>query len=73
MTTNYRYPIRIELYLKKEGEWALAQTIEVYNKASLYNKFEYFKTMYALTKKDYRIYIIVPSKVNTYAEKGKER
>jgi hypothetical protein len=63
------FPLKIQLEcVSPSGEWELMLTYHVNSPQMLYKKIEEIKSMYVL-KREYRIFLIVNSKVNTYLEK----
>ena len=64
------YPARLELEILREEGWVVEISIVVNNDISLFNKYQYIKSMYPCKNKAYQIVIIANSKVNG---KNKER
>lgn len=59
------FPCVLELHLlNKDGDYVLATNYNVLNSYSLNKLRESLKKKYALKNKDYRMYIITPSKAN---------
>jgi hypothetical protein len=65
------FPIVIELEIKVEGEWIIFQSFICKNIYSLRARMMQLKSLYVLTDKDYRIILILQSKVNTFNDKIK--
>jgi len=64
------YPARLELeILRKEG-WVVEISIVVKNDISLFNKFQYIKSIYPCNNKKYQIVLIANSKVNGKNKEG---
>jgi hypothetical protein len=61
--------LRIELELLNAfGEWVIIETYHANSSKMLYKKIEEIKSMYVL-QKDFRIFLVCNSKVNTYLVK----
>jgi hypothetical protein len=58
------YPARLELEILREQGWVVEISIVVNNDISLFNKYQYIKSMYPCNNKTYQIVIIANSKVN---------
>jgi hypothetical protein len=58
------YPARLELEILREVGWVVEISIVVNNDISLFNKYQYIKSMYPCNNKTYQIVIIANSKVN---------
>lgn len=58
------YPARLELEILREVGWVVEISIVVNNDISLFNKYQYIKSMYPCNNKTYQIFIIANSKVN---------
>jgi hypothetical protein len=58
------YPARLELEILREHGWVVEISIVVNNDISLFNKYQYIKSMYPCNNKTYQIVIIANSKVN---------
>jgi hypothetical protein len=58
------YPARLELEILREIGWVVEISIVVNNDISLFNKYQYIKSMYPCNNKTYQIVIIANSKVN---------
>ena len=58
------YPARIELEILREFGWVSEISFVVNNDISLFNKYQYIKSMYPCNNKTYQIVIIANSKVN---------
>jgi hypothetical protein len=66
------YPARLELEILRENGWVVEISIVVNNDISLFNKYQYIKSMYPCNNKSYQIFIVANSKVNG-KPKNKER
>ena len=63
------FPLRFEIEILNDiGNWEVALSYKITNLEMLYSKFEDIKTLYVL-KKEYKIFLYVNSKANTYSEK----
>ena len=58
------YPARLELEILREHGWVVEISIVVNNDISLFNKYQYIKSIYPCNNKTYQIVIIANSKVN---------
>jgi hypothetical protein len=58
------YPARLELEILREQGWVLEVSYLVNNDISLFNKYQYIKSMYPCKNKSYQIVLIANSKVN---------
>lgn len=62
---TYNLPITIELEIPDGyGNWAVTNTKRCYTQNQVLTFIGRWKSLYALNNKDYRIYIITPSKAN---------
>jgi hypothetical protein len=61
---NSAFPIVIELEIKAESEWIIVQSFICKNMYSLSSKMMQLKSLYVLNDKDYRIMLVLQSKVN---------
>ena len=58
------YPARLELEILREHGCVVEISIVVNNDISLFNKYQYIKSIYPCNNKTYQIVIIANSKVN---------
>ena len=64
--TKYRYPLRLqlEMFNRDIRDWELINSFEIKNKSNLTDKIIFLRTYYKLEGKNYRIVLIINSKMN---------
>jgi hypothetical protein len=61
---NYPLTLQLEMYDSINKEWELVNSFLISNKYVLINKMVFLRTYYKLEGKDYRIVLIINSKMN---------
>jgi len=65
------FPCSLNLYVDdKFNNFVNVHSLQVKNNKQLYLKIEWFKSTYALKRKNYKMYITIPSKVNELIRKN---
>ena len=63
------FPALIEFEIFKGEKWEVMAYHYCNNKEALYKKMETFKSLYAVSNRQYRIFITYQSKLNRYKKK----
>jgi len=66
------FPALIEFEVKKGENWEVMIYHYCNNKEALYKKMETLKSLYAVSNREYRIFVTYQSKLNRYSKKEKE-
>jgi hypothetical protein len=64
MKYNYPLTLELEMYDTINKEWELVNSFLISNKSTLISKMVFLRTYYKLEGKDYRIVLIINSKMN---------